>query len=91
MPIEGPLTTNQSAAAVTACVAGLGFGLFLAYQVASEVAAGRLRVVLPGYEPPPLPVSLVHPEARLVFPRLRIFLDWMTRHLRRQKIGALAR
>ena len=91
VPIEGPLTTNQSAAAVTACVAGLGFGLFLAYQVASEVAAGRLRVVLPGYEPPPLPVSLVHPEARLVFPRLRIFLDWMTRRLRRQKIGALAR
>lgn len=89
--VDGPLTTNQSAAAVTACVAGLGFGLFLSYQVASEIKAGRLRVVLPRYEPPPLPVSLVYPEARLVFPRLRVFLDWMTRHLRRQKIGALPR
>lgn len=89
VPVEGPLTTNQSAAAVTACVAGLGFGLFLSYQVAAEVRAGRLRVVLPRYEPPPLPVSLVYPEARLVFPRLRVFLDWMTRHLRGQKIGAL--
>jgi len=91
VPVAGPLTTNHSAAAVTACVAGLGFGVFLSYQVASEVRAGRLRVVLPRYEPPPLPVSLVYPEARLVFPRLRVFLDWMTRHLRRQKIGALPR
>lgn len=90
VPIDGPLTTNQAAAAVTACVAGLGFGVFLSYQVAAEVAAERLCVVLPRYEPPPLPVSLVYPEARIVFPRLRIFLDWMTRHLRGQKIGALA-
>ena len=31
VPVSGPLTTNQAAAAVEACAAGLGFGLFFSY------------------------------------------------------------
>ncbi len=82
VPVSGPFATNQIAAALAACEAGLGFGVFLSYQVEPALRAGRLRRVLEGFEPTPVPVSLVHPEARLVTSRLRAFLDWMKPRLR---------
>jgi DNA-binding transcriptional LysR family regulator len=82
VPVSGAFATNQAAAALEACVAGLGFGLFLSYQVEAAVRAKKLRVVLRDYEPPPIPVALVHAEARLPSPRLRAFLDWMKPRLR---------
>ena len=39
VPVRGAFATNQAAAAVEACAAGLGFGLFLAYQVEPAVRA----------------------------------------------------
>jgi DNA-binding transcriptional LysR family regulator len=85
VPVAGSFTTNQAAAAVEACAAGLGFGLLLSYQVAPAIRAGRLRVVLSDYEPPPIPVSLVYSEARMLSRRLRAFLDWMKPRLRGRK------
>ncbi len=69
--------TNQAIPAVEACMRGLGFGLFLHYQVAAEVAAGRLQLVLEDFEPPPAPVSLVYSDARLMSPSLRALLDFI--------------
>ena len=80
--VAGSFSTNQATAAVEACVAGLGFGLFLSYQVEPAVRAGQLQVVLPDFEIPPLPVSLVYGEARLLSSRVRAFLDWMKPRLR---------
>jgi DNA-binding transcriptional LysR family regulator len=89
VPVTAAFTTNQAAAAVEACSAGLGFGLFLSYQVEPALRAGRLKVVLDAFEPPPLAVSLVHAEARLPSPRLRAFLDWMKAQLlERARSGA---
>jgi DNA-binding transcriptional LysR family regulator len=80
--VEGPFTCNQASAAVDACAAGLGFGLFLSYQVEPLVRAGKLRVVLDAFEPPKLPVSVVYPDARLMSTRLRAFVDWMKESLK---------
>ena len=82
VPVRGAFTTNQVDAALDACIAGLGFGLFLSYQVEPAVRARKLRVVLRDFQPPPVPVSLVHAEARLPSPRLRAFVDWMKPRLR---------
>jgi DNA-binding transcriptional LysR family regulator len=68
---------NQAAAAVEACAEGLGFGRFLAYQVEQQIAEERLQVVLSDFEPPPTPVHIVFAHARLMSPRLRVFVDWM--------------
>ena len=75
--ISGSFACNQASAAVGACVDGLGFGHFLSYQVEPLVRAGRLVIVLEDFEPPPLPVSLVYPQSRLVTTRLRALLDWL--------------
>ena len=82
VPVSGRLTCNQAATAVEATAQGIGFGLFLGYQVASLVGAGKLQVVLAEFEPPPLPVSLVYPGARLLATRTRAFIDWMAPGLR---------
>jgi DNA-binding transcriptional LysR family regulator len=49
--------------------------LFLSYQVREAVAAGRLRPVLVAYHPPPQPVQLVLPQARLLPARTRAFVE----------------
>ncbi len=49
--------------------------MVLAYQVAAAVLAGRLRVVLPKFEPPPLPIQLVYPTTRQLSAKVRAFVD----------------
>ena len=82
VPVHGSLRCNHVQAVIDACVAGLGCGMFMSYQVANEVEQRRLKVVLDAFEPPPRPVSLVVPQARLLPARTRVFIDWMMRELR---------
>lgn len=74
--IKPRLRTNQIDAARDACLAGLGCGQFLCYQVEPLFKAGKLIRVLPAYEPPPLPISIVYPGARLLSANLRALLDF---------------
>jgi DNA-binding transcriptional LysR family regulator len=82
VPVSGRLKCNQIAAAVDACASGIGFGVFFGYQAAPLIAQEKLQVVLSPYEPPPTPVSLVFPHAKLIATRTRVFLDWMAPRLR---------
>lgn len=85
VPVHGALRCNHVQAVIDACVAGLGCGVFMSYQVASLVEQGQLKVVLDAFEPPPRPVNLVVPQARLLPARTRVFIDWMLRDLRHFK------
>ena len=78
----GAFATNHALTAVEACVEGIGYGLFLAYQVAPAVTEGRLVRLLEGFEPIPEPVSLVYSDARLMSPNLRVLLDYIRDRLR---------
>ncbi|WP_295951353.1 LysR family transcriptional regulator [Rhodoferax sp.] len=79
--VSGNLDFNQIAPAVEACVAGMGVGMFLSYQVAPYLADQRLQILLEDYESPPRPLSLVLPHARLLPTRTRVFIDWMCKAL----------
>lgn len=81
VPVQGPFTSNQAIPAVEACASGLGFGHFLAYQVAPWVRSGKLRIVLEDFESVPAPVNLVYTDARLMTPRLRVLLEFMKARL----------
>jgi len=61
---------------VAAAVEGRGITRVFSYQVADELADGRLVRLLAEHEPPPIPVQLVIPSARLTPPRVRAFLDF---------------
>lgn len=74
---SGNLEFNHIAPAVEACAAGMGFGTFFSYQVLPHIAQKRLEIVLEDFEPPPRPVSVIYPHARLLPTRTRVFVDWM--------------
>lgn len=78
---SGRFSSNHVAAALNACVDGLGLGRFLSYQVDTHLRDGRLEVLLEEFEPPPVPVSIVHAHARLAPTRVRVIVDWLTGHL----------
>lgn len=80
--VGGQFACNQAAACVDACVAGLGFGSFISYQVRRPLEEKQLREVLTEFEPAPMPVSLVYPHARLLSSRVRAFVDFATSELR---------
>ena len=75
------LTCNQAYASMDACAAGLGFGVFLSYMIRPLERDGKLKIVLKNFEPPPLPVHIIYPHARLLSTRVRVFLDWLKKRL----------
>jgi DNA-binding transcriptional LysR family regulator len=82
LAVSGNLEFNQIAPAVAACAAGAGFGSFFSYQVAPYLQTKQLRTVLEEFEPPPRPINVVYPHARLLPMRTRVFIDWMKQELR---------
>lgn len=70
------ISTNQVQAARLACLEGLGVTRLLHYQVAEDLAAGRLIRVLGAFEMPALPIQVIYPHARLLSARVRSFIDW---------------
>ncbi|MDR3419532.1 MAG: LysR family transcriptional regulator [Nevskia sp.] len=80
--IRMKLAVDTAEAAVEGAAAGLGIARVLCYQAAEAVAAGRLQWVLPEFDPPASPISLVYPSQRLLPLKLRAFLDFAAPRLR---------
>ncbi len=77
------LTCNQIRSASLACVQGLGITRLMHYQVADELADGRLVRLLKDYEPKDLPIQLVYPHSLQLSPRVRAFVEWACPRLER--------
>lgn len=82
VPVTGSFTCNQAGAAIDACIAGLGFGLFMSYQVQQALLEKKLRLVLTEFETDPIPVSIVYHHAKLMSPRIRFCLEWLKENLK---------
>ena len=52
------------------------------YQVADPLSTGQLQEILCEFEPPALPVHLLHREGRFASRRVRAFLDLAIERLR---------
>jgi DNA-binding transcriptional LysR family regulator len=76
------LVTNSIRGAVASAVGGRGVALFFSYQVAEQVRAGELEIVLAGHEPAALPVHVITPQGRLAVPKVRSFIDFAVPRLR---------
>lgn len=73
------VTANQAAINI-ACL-GWGITRVLSYQVASQVAAGKLEIVLQDFEPPALPIQVVYQKGSRVPAKVRTFVDFLTERL----------
>jgi DNA-binding transcriptional LysR family regulator len=68
------LLVNDVEAQLAAARGGQGIVRALSYQVFEDLEAGRLIRLLQPFEPPPLPVQLVHASRAHVQPKIRAFL-----------------
>jgi len=76
------LVVNTVEAAVASAVEGRGLVRLFSYQVADEVAAGRLQIVLRDSDVAALPVHLIMPEGRLSVAKVRAFVDFAVPRLK---------
>lgn len=87
VPINGQLNVNHVQAAIDAVKAGMGYGMFLSYQVDKELKSGEFLRVLEDSEPEPIPINVVYPHAKLMSTRVRVFVDWLVLELRKEFEG----
>lgn len=73
--VQPRLMTTTNDAAIESAVAGFGITRLMSYQVAALVEQGKLTVLLKEFEPPPLPVHVLHREGRKASMKVRALLD----------------
>lgn len=76
------LTVTSNDAAIEAALAGLGITRLLSYQAATELGEGRLVPVLEAFEPPPLPIHIIHRSGPRSPAKVRAFIDLLAERLR---------
>jgi DNA-binding transcriptional LysR family regulator len=80
------LIANASEVAIAGAVRGRGLTRALSYQVAADLEAGRLRILLADFEPDPIPVHLVFAAGRKAPAKVRAFVDFAVERLRREPV-----
>jgi DNA-binding transcriptional LysR family regulator len=83
--IHPRLTVTSNDAAIAAALAGFGVTRLLSYQIAPHLAAGKLKIILGGFEPPPLPIHVLHREGRQASAKVRAFVDMIVEQIRADK------
>jgi DNA-binding transcriptional LysR family regulator len=87
VPIHSRLAASTAEAAVDAAAAGIGLTRVLSYQVQAATEQRALQVVLEGFEPPPIPINLVHAGQSPLPLKVRAFLDFAAPRLRERLRG----
>lgn len=83
--VSGRFRTNCSDAMREALLGGLGVGVTPYWMWRDELKNGLLERVLAAYEPTSRPIQAVFPERRLVSPKVRAFVDFLTEELRSER------
>ncbi|WP_020650092.1 LysR family transcriptional regulator [Solimonas variicoloris] len=80
--VEAALLTNDGGAAHAWALDGAGIALKSIWDVADDLRSGRLQRVLPDQRIPAAPLHAIYPHARLLAPRVRLFVDFLGERLR---------
>jgi DNA-binding transcriptional LysR family regulator len=80
--VTGPLLSNDGSAAHTWALEGAGIVLKSIWDVGDDIAAGRLRRVLPKYRISSAPLHAIYPHSRHLAPRVRAFVEYLVERLR---------
>jgi DNA-binding transcriptional LysR family regulator len=85
--ITGRLWINSLSALVTAAKEGAGIVRVPSWQIADDLAAGRLKRILTAYERPPTPVHALFQPAKLASSKIRVFIDYLVEQLASKKLS----
>ncbi len=78
----GNFEGNSADVVFNAALAGLGIARLSGYLVADSIASGRLVRVLPGYTQKNADIAVIFAQKRLLAPRTRAFVDFVTARFR---------
>ncbi|RDU98699.1 LysR family transcriptional regulator [Trinickia dinghuensis] len=84
--VGGRFESDQVAAVNGAVLGGLGVGLAAFWQIRDALDAGHVSVVLPEYEPSPLPLFALWPRTRKMPARTRLLIDFLAARLAGEKL-----
>jgi len=76
------LIATTADTAIAAALTGFGLINVLHYKIEAHLRAGRLKAVLGDFEPPALPVHVLHREGRHASQKARLFIDLAVERLR---------
>jgi DNA-binding transcriptional LysR family regulator len=79
--VQSRLKSNLGEVIRDAALGGLGISLHSTWHVCEDLRAGRLKQVLPDYQLPESGIYAVMPERRMVLPRVRAFVEFLTQRL----------
>ncbi|MGF1680097.1 LysR family transcriptional regulator [Photobacterium minamisatsumaniensis] len=71
------LRVNTITSSLDACLGGLGIAILPEFICREHFASGRLIKLLPEWDMPLVPVSLVYPQRKLMPKRLRVLVDFL--------------
>ena len=76
--INGTVTVFGAEVYAASAIAGIGLIQAPHYRLATQIEQGLLKIVLPQFPPPSMPVSVLYPHNRQMSPRVRVFVDWLS-------------
>jgi DNA-binding transcriptional LysR family regulator len=79
VPLPQTLTVTGTESYLLGIRLGLGIAQVPRFHIENELAKGELVEILKDTPPPSAPVSLLYSRTRQLSPRVRVFLDWVTR------------
>lgn len=80
------LQTNSADVAIAAALEGKGIMRAASYMIASELKAGRLRILLPEFEPPPVPAHVIRTDLGRPSGQVRAVFDYLVDRLREEDL-----
>lgn len=82
--IRPQLVANNGDVLCRAAIEGLGIVALPSFILGSAIAAGSLRLLLPGFPMPEQPIQAIYPAGRPLPQRLRAFVDFMAGYFTRR-------
>lgn len=80
--LKSALTVNANQAAIKAACSGWGITRVMSYQIADQLVAGHLKIILSEYELPPVPIHIVSLDARKASTKVQRFVEFCAQQLR---------
>lgn len=84
--ISPRLIVTSNDAAIRAAIHGFGITRILSYQVGHHITDGSLKTILTNFEPPALPIHIIHREGRYKSARVRSFIDFLVENFKTNSV-----
>jgi DNA-binding transcriptional LysR family regulator len=79
--VSARFSSDSAAACNMAVASGLGIGLAPRWQIKELLLGGNVELLLNEFEPEPVPVHIVWPQAHALPTRVRLFVDFLAARL----------